>query len=65
MANEESSAATLQEMREELLKTNPSFLAQCEVGSDKIIKAYGGEAGKVFLLFLALRISAMAEKDEF
>lgn len=65
--HDDSSAAAFQELRETLAAQNPQFLAQCENISQQIIDNYKphGDSGKVLLMFLALRISAMAEKDEF
>lgn len=67
MAEQDDTATlALKELRQTLLDQNPTFLGQCELESNRIIEGFRkhGDSGKVLLMFLALRISALSEKDE-
>lgn len=65
-ADEQSAQLALKELRDVLQAQNPSFLHNCEKQANELIASYKqyGDSGKVALMFMALRISAAAERDE-
>lgn len=63
--DENSAIAAAEEFKQIMRAENPVFAARCEVNAHDIIAQYKGtESGRVFLLYLALSISAASEKGE-
>lgn len=67
MESEMTGADALEELRETMLENcTREYMEMCELRSANIIQQYQeSEGGKVFLSFLALRIMAETEKDNW